>query len=185
VITEEKGMRGRTRVIVIVAAVLTVLVVAFVVFGAGGPVAGSPAPGFTLTRQDGRPASLQDYRGKWVVLYFYPANSEIGMRQAQSFQRDLPKYAEAGAAVIGVTVEATSSNQEFATRAGLSYALLSDPGTKVASDYDSTQFSHMAILPSRNTFLIGPDGRIARVFLKVNPDRNSAEVLQALASLQK
>ncbi len=177
-------MRGRTRVIVIVAAVLTVLIVAFVVF-AGGPVAGSPAPGFTLTRQDGQPASLTDYRGKWVVLYFYPANSEIGMRQAQSFQRDLPKYAEAGAAVIGVTVETTSSNQEFATRAGLNFALLSDPGTKVASDYDSTQFSHMAILPSRNTFLIGPDGRIARVFLKVSPDRNSAEVLQALASLRK
>lgn len=178
-------MRGRTRVIVIVAAVITILVGAFVVFGAGGPSVGSPAPDFTLTQQDGQTASLKDYRGKWVVLYFYPANSPTGMRQAQTFQRDLPKYAEAGAVVIGVSVEAPSSNKDFATQANLTFPILSDPGTKIAGDYDSTQFSHMAILAARNTFLIGPDGRIARVFLEVDPDRNSAEVLQALAALRK
>lgn len=177
-------MRGRTRVVTIAVAIATIAVAAVVVFGAGRPSVGSQAPEFTLKNQEGQPSSLEDFRGKWVVLYFYPANTETGRRQAQNFQRDLAKYAEANAVVVGVSVERPASNKDFATRAGLTFPLLSDPGADVADEYDSTQFYHMTTLATRNTFLLDPQGRVAQVFLDVDADRHSTEVLGALEALR-
>jgi peroxiredoxin Q/BCP len=181
------AMRTRGRIIGIVSAVVAVLIVAVAVYGGGGlPSVGTAAPDFTLVAQNGKPASLKSFRHKWVVLFFYPANfTRMGNLQAVKFQEDLPKYAAANAVLVGVSAETPDSNLDFAKEKKLTFPLLSDPDTDIAEEYGSTKYFHIKKLAARNTFIIDPDGRVARVFLNVDPERHSPEVLNALASLQK
>lgn len=159
---------------------------AAVVLAAGPPAVGSAAPAFTLTSNEGKPTSLADYKGRWVVLYFYPKDFTSGCTvEAHNFQRDLSKYEKADAVVLGVSVDSASSHKDFCAKEGLSFKLLSDPDAKVSTEYDSVMTYEGSKLSARNTFLIDPDGKIARVFLKVKPAEHSEEVLAALASLQK
>ena len=180
-------MRRRARVTGIAAVVVAAVVVAAAVYGGGGlPSVGTAAPHFTLSGHDGKPVSLKDFRSKWVVLYFYPANfTRMGNLQASKFQQDLPKYAAANAVLLGVSSETPASNRNFAKERKLTFPLLSDPGTEVAEEYDSTRYFHIRKLAARNTFIIDPQGRVAQVFLNVDPERHSSEVLEALAVLQK
>jgi peroxiredoxin Q/BCP len=152
---------------------------------AAHPEAGTMAPQFTLSAQDGHPVSLSDYRGKWVVLYFYPKDFTSGCTQeAHNFQRDLAQYEQRGAVILGVSVDNADSHQKFCVKEGLSFKLLADTAHTVSEQYGTLShafFTHA----SRNTFLIAPDGRIARVFDDVRPDEHSAQVLAALNELQK
>lgn len=150
------------------------------------PAAGQPAPDFTLTTNENQPASLKDYRGKWVVLYFYPKDFTSGCTlQAQSFQRDIAKYEQAGAVVLGVSVDTAESHKSFCAKEGLSFKLLSDTDAKVSTQYGSVMEYNGAKLSARNTFLIDPEGKIAQVFVGVKPAGHSEEVLSALSKLQK
>lgn len=150
------------------------------------PEVGKPAPDFTLTTNENQPASLKDYRGKWVVLYFYPKDFTSGCTlQAKNFQRDLAKYEQAGAVILGVSVDTAESHKSFCEKEGLSFKLLSDTDAKVSTQYGSVMEYNGARLSARNTFLIDPKGNIAQVFTGVKPSGHSEEVLAALAKLRE
>src|SRR5216117_388639 len=93
--------------------------------GKKAPVSGAPAPDFTLNSQDGKPLSLHDLRGKWVVLYFYPKDFTSGCtREAHNFQRDQNEYARRNAVILGVSVDSAESHQKFCAKEGLNFKLL-------------------------------------------------------------
>lgn len=152
---------------------------------AARPEAGSPAPQFTLQSQDGTAVSLKDFRGKWVVLYFYPKDFTSGCTlEAHNFQRDQAEYEKHNAVIVGISVDSADSHKQFCVKEGLSFRLLSDADHNVSNEYGTLSnlpFTHAA----RNTFLISPDGKIARVFDDVKPAEHSAQVLAALAELEK
>jgi peroxiredoxin Q/BCP len=153
---------------------------------APAPAAGAAAPDFTLTSNEGKPTNLSDYSGKWVVLYFYPKDFTSGCTlEAHNFERDLSKYQKLGAVILGVSVDSAESHKDFCTKEGLSFKLLSDPDAKVSAEYGSVMNVAVAKLSARNTFLIDPEGKVAKVFLGVKPAGHSEEVLSALAELQK
>ena len=127
------------------------------------PQVGKPAPDFSLTTGDGSQLSLKDYRGKWVVLYFYPKDFTSGCTlEAHNFQRDLAKYSDAGAVILGVSVDTAQSHKDFCAKEGLNFKLLADPDAKVSTAYNSVMDYQGTKLSSRNTFLIDPSGKIAR-----------------------
>lgn len=150
------------------------------------PAVGAAAPGFTLVNNEGKQVSLNDYKGKWVVLYFYPKDFTSGCTlEAHNFQRDLAKYDAAKAVILGVSVDTADSHKEFCAKEGLNFKLLSDPDAKVSDQYGSVMEYNGMKLSARNTFIIDPSGKIAKVFEKVKPAQHSDEVLAALATLQK
>ena len=150
------------------------------------PAVGTPAPDFKLTSNEGKQTSLKDFRGQWVVLYFYPKDFTSGCTlEAHNFQRDLKKYEQMKAVIIGVSVDTAESHKDFCAKEGLSFKLLSDPDAKVSTQYDSIMEYNGAKLSARNTFIIDPQGKVVKVFTAVKPSGHSEEVLSALASLQK
>jgi peroxiredoxin Q/BCP len=150
------------------------------------PVAGTPAPDFSLTTSDGSQVSLKDYRGKWIVLYFYPKDfTSSCTMEARNFQRDLTKYEEAGAVVLGVSVDTAQSHKDFCAKEGLSFKLLADPDATVSTEYGSVMDYKGSKLAARNTFIINPKGEIAKVYTGVKPAEHSEEVLKDLADLKK
>ncbi len=150
------------------------------------PAVGAPAPTFKLVNNEGKEVSLNDLKGKWVVLYFYPKDFTSGCTlEARNFQRDLPKYDAANAVILGVSVDTAESHKEFCAKEGLNFKLLSDPEAKVSTEYGSVMEYNGAKLSARNTFIIDPQGKIAKVFEKVKVGGHSEEVLAALATLQK
>ena len=150
------------------------------------PAPNTAAPDFSLTSGDGSAVSLKDYRGKWVVLYFYPKDFTGGCTlEAQNFQRDLAKYQAANAVVLGVSVDSADSHKSFCAKENLQFKLLSDADAKVSTQYGSVMEHDGAKMASRNTFLINPKGEVARVFTGVKPAAHSEEVLKTLADLQK
>jgi thioredoxin-dependent peroxiredoxin len=155
-------------------------------FAGSAPTVGSAAPEFSLPSQEGTPVSLKDYRGKWVVLYFYPKDFTSGCTiEAHNFQRDLEQYEKKNAVIIGVSVDSADSHKQFCAKEGLNFKLLADTEDKVTTEYDSlTTYKDMKIA-ARHTFLINPEGKIVKVYLDVKPNEHSAEVLAALTELQK
>jgi thioredoxin-dependent peroxiredoxin len=150
------------------------------------PAVGTAAPDFTLTTNEGKQASLKDFRGKWVVLYFYPKDFTSGCTlEAHNFQRDLDKYKAVNAVILGVSVDTAESHKDFCAKEGLNFKLLADTDSKTSDAYGSVMEYQGAKLSARNTFIIDPQGKIAQVFLKVKPATHSEEVLAALATLQK
>jgi len=150
------------------------------------PAVGTNAPDFTLTTNEGNQAGLKDFRGKWVVLYFYPKDFTSGCTlEAHNFQTDLAKYQAINAVILGVSVDTAESHKSFCAKEGLAFKLLSDPEAKVSDTYGSVMEIEGGKLSARNTFIINPEGKVAKVFMKVKPSGHSAEVLAALAELQK
>ena len=150
------------------------------------PAVGTTAPTFNLTTNEGKQASLSDFKGKWVVLYFYPKDFTGGCTlEAHNFQRDLAKYDAVNAVILGVSVDTAESHKSFCAKEGLNFKLLSDSDAKVSDQYGSVMEYNGMKLSARNTFIIDPQGKIAKVFAKVNPAVHSEEVLAALANLQK
>src|SRR5688572_31819316 len=138
------------------------------------PAPGTAAPTFKLVTNEGKEASLSDFKGKWVVLYFYPKDFTSGCTlQARNFQRDLAKYEKAKAVILGVSVDTAESHKSFCAKEGLSFKLLSDTDAKVSTEYGSIMEYQGNKLSARNTFIIGPDGKIAKVFPKVNVKAHS------------
>ena len=165
---------------------LAVLLVAVAAVAAEFPAVDAPAPDFQLKSDQGTDTSLKDFRGKWVVLYFYPKDFTSGCTlQAQNFQRDLAKYEAKNAAIVGVSVDSPESHKEFCAKEKLAFRLLSDPDAKVSQAYNSVMEYKGATLSARNTFLIDPQGKLVRVFPAVKPAGHSDEVLAAIDELQK
>ncbi len=176
----------RIVMLVIVAAVVIFLVPRLFSGSRAVPAAGSVAPDFTLPSQESSAVSLQDYRGRWVVLYFYPKDQTPGCtREAHNFQADQAKYFERQAVVLGVSVDSVDSHKKFCAKEGLNFKLLADSDGKVSQAYGSLTNLVVAKFARRNTFLIGPTGKVARAYTSVDPARHSEEVLTALDHLQK
>jgi peroxiredoxin Q/BCP len=145
------------------------------------PAVGSAAPGFTLPSQDGSQISLDSFKGKWVVLYFYPKDMTTGCTiEAHNFQRDLAQFEAKNAVIVGVSVDTPDSHKQFCTKEGLTFRLLADPEHKVVDQYGSLGHFGPMTIANRNTFLIDPQGKIVKVWTKVNPQAHSAEVLAAI-----
>ena len=150
------------------------------------PAVGSAAPAFTMTSNEGKQINLSDFKGKWVVLYFYPKDFTQGCTiEARNFQRDLAKYEAANAVILGVSVDTADSHKEFCAKEGLNFKLLADTDAKTSTQYGSVMEYQGNKLSARNTFIIDPNGKIAKVFEKVKVQAHSEEVLAALAELQK
>ena len=150
------------------------------------PSVGQAAPTFTLPSQDGSPVSLDSFHGKWVVLYFYPKDMTQGCTiEAHNFQRDQAKYDAANAVVLGVSVDTVDSHKQFCTKDGLTFKLLADPDHKVVDEYGSLGHFGTMTIANRNTFLINPEGKIVKVWTKVDPSHHSEEVLAALDEAKK
>jgi peroxiredoxin Q/BCP len=149
------------------------------------PTVGTVAPDFTLSSQEGKTISLHDFRGQWVVLYFYPKDFTSGCTiEAHNFQRDIAQYDAKKAAIVGVSVDTVDSHQQFCTKESLTFRLLADPDKKVVTKYGSTMSFGQTVVAARNTFLVDPKGVIRKVYVKVNPDPHSKEVLSALDELK-
>jgi len=150
------------------------------------PEAGKPAPDFSLTTGDGSQVSLKDFKGKWVVLYFYPKDFTSGCTmEAHNFQRDLSKYQDAGAVILGVSVDTAQSHKDFCAKEGLNFKLLADPDGKISTEYGSVMDYKGQKLAARNTFIINPKGEIAKVYTGVKPADHSEQVLKDLTELKK
>jgi thioredoxin-dependent peroxiredoxin len=150
------------------------------------PAVGSMAPEFSLRSQEGSPVGLSNYRGKWLVLYFYPKDQTPGCtREAHNFQADQTKYDRRNAVILGVSVDSVDSHKKFCAKEGLNFKLLADQDGKVTREYGSLTDLVIAKFAARHTFLIDPEGKIAKIYTSVDPSRHSEEVLVALDRLQK
>jgi peroxiredoxin Q/BCP len=158
---------------------------AAVVFAADSmPQVGQPAPGFTLPSQDGSTVSLGDFKGKWVVLYFYPKDKTPGCTiEAHNFQRDLAQYEKKKAVIVGVSVDTVDSHKEFCAEQSLTFKMLSDSNKKVVAQYGSINGERG--VAQRNTFLVDPKGNVAKVWTGVDPQKHSGEVLEVLNQTAK
>ncbi len=143
---------------------------------------GSKAPDFTLPDQDGKDVSLKDYSGKWLVLYFYPKDDTPGCTiEAKDFTAIMGKLTKMGAAVAGVSPDSVKSHCKFIEKYGLKIALLSDPEKKVVKKYGAWGVKKMYGKESeglvRSTFLISPEGKVARAWNRVKAEGHAEEVL--------
>ena len=150
---------------------------------------GKPAPEFKLQDQTGAWRTLADYRGKWVVLYFYPKDNTPGCTtQACEFRDEIFAFRRANAVILGVSVDKVDSKEAFAKEHSLPFPVLSDVTTETTKAYGSlTSYPQFKLfnISRRDTFIIDPEGRVAKRFDNVNPNGHSKMVLAELAALQK
>jgi thioredoxin-dependent peroxiredoxin len=152
--------------------------------------AGQPAPDFTLQDQNGRDVTLSAFRGRVVVLYFYPRDNTPGCtKEACAFRDARTQYAKAGAELIGVSPDTPASHRKFAEKFALTFSLAADPEKSVCRSYgvwqEKTLYGKASMGVVRTTFLIDGDGVVARVFPKVKVDGHSEAVLAAINELKK
>ncbi|MGH9529223.1 MAG: peroxiredoxin [Terriglobales bacterium] len=172
--------------IVLLSILAAIAVIARHAFARHVPRVGNTAPDFSLPAEDGTPVRLSDYRSKWVVLYFYPKDFTSGCTiEAHNFQRDQGQYATKNAVVIGVSADSANSHKEFCAKECLNFKLLADTDHKASAAYRSLMNFGIAKVAARRTFIIDPEGKIAREYTSVNPNKHSGEVLAALDELQK
>jgi peroxiredoxin Q/BCP len=167
------------------AAVACAALLATSSFSAEPPAVGAAAPEFKLQDQTGKWHALNDYRGKWVVLYFYPKDNTPGCTtQACEFRDNIFAYRELGAVILGVSVDDVASHKAFADQHSLPFPILADSAKKTATDYGTlTRYLGIAELARRDTFIIDPQGRVARHYEKVDPKGHSDFVIAELRKL--
>ncbi len=152
---------------------------------AGQPAEGAAAPDFRLQDQNGDWHELSQYRGKWVALYFYPKDDTPGCTtEACSFRDNIFAFRERDAVILGVSLDDVDSHEAFAEKYSLPFSLLSDAEAEVAEQYGVVRNLGVMKLAKRETFLIRPDGTIAKHYAKVDPDTHSKEILADLERLQ-
>lgn len=150
------------------------------------PSVGTPAPAFSLQDQTGKVRSLADWRGQWVVLYFYPKDNTPGCtEEACTFRDDMNQLTELKAQVVGVSVDTTESHKAFAEKYHLPFPLLADPKAEVAASYGALTDLLVMKLAKRYTFLIDPQGRIAKAYLSVNTSKHSQDIINDLKQLSQ
>jgi peroxiredoxin Q/BCP len=170
-----------------IASTLTGVIMIFSsqVARADAPEVGQPAPNFKLSDQNGKIHTLDDFRGKWLALYFYPKDDTPGCtEQACKFRDDLHKLTALGANVVGISVDNTTSHANFARKYNLPFLLLADNKAETAAQYNSLLNLGLVKFAKRNTFLIDPNGKIVKIYLSASTSRNSIEVIEDLKKLQ-
>jgi peroxiredoxin Q/BCP len=190
-IHKEKTMVRKSLGIAVVAGIIGIAAACSFgvrVHAAGDILAeGAAAPNFSLPSQEEKPVSLTDYKGKWVVLYFYPKDMTTGCTiEAHNFQRDLLKYDALNAVVLGVSLDTVESHKTFCSKDSLTFKLLADPDHKVIDAYGvpvSARGDNK--FAARDSFLISPQGKVVKVWTNVNPNTHSDDVLAAIAAEKK
>jgi thioredoxin-dependent peroxiredoxin len=154
---------------------------------ADGVAVGSPAPNFSLPSQEDKMVSLTDYKGKWVVLYFYPKDMTTGCTiEAHKFQEDLPKYEALNAVVLGVSLDTVESHKTFCSKDSLTFKLLADPDHKVIDAYGIPVSARGDMkFAQRDTILISPSGKVVKHWEKVDPNTHSEAVLAEITANKK
>lgn len=146
---------------------------------------GDLAPNFTLTDQHNQQVSLSDFKGKWVVLYFYPKNDTPGCTtEACSFRDNINRLIDQQATILGVSVDSIESHQTFSQKYKLPFQLLADTEGQVAEQYDALLNLGIVKFAKRHSFIIDPQGRINRIYRSVDPDKHVLEVLEDLKNSQ-
>lgn len=150
-----------------------------------GPALGATAPDFKLQDQNGKWHELKDYRGKWVALYFYPKDQTPGCTtQACEFRDNIFAYRDVGAVILGISVDDVASHKAFAEQHSLPFTILADPDKSVTAAYGTLkEYIGIAKLARRDTFIIDPQGKVARHYQDVNPAGHSEMVLADLKQL--
>ncbi len=173
--------------IIAIAAIATALgSLAFTAVGIANeqPVVGSPAPEFELPDQTGQLHSLEDYREQWVVLYFYPKDETPGCTtQACEFRDNIFAFRDFDAQILGVSLDDVDSHKAFAENHSLPFPLLADPDGETSTAYGVKTRMFGMTVAKRQTFIISPDGMIAKHYEKVKPDGHSTRVLADLEAL--
>ncbi|MEI9978807.1 MAG: redoxin domain-containing protein [Edaphobacter sp.] len=163
---------------------------------------GATAPNFTLPSQEGKPVSLTDYKGKWVVLYFYPKDQSTGCTiEAHNFQRDMAKYDALNAVVLGVSLDTVEGHKAWCSKDTFSFKLLADPDHKVVDaygvpimipDHKVVDANGVPVIThgdikyaARQTFLISPSGKVVKYWEKVDPNVHSTDVLAEIEANKK
>ena len=147
---------------------------------------GDDAPNFSLPDNQGRQVSLNDFKGKWVVLYFYPKDDTPGCTtEACHFRDDFKLLENLGAQVIGVSIDDSFSHKKFAEKYNLPFPLLSDASGEVASLYGALNNFLVIKLAKRYTYLINPQGKIAKIYLSVDTSKHSQEIIEDLKKLKE
>lgn len=150
------------------------------------PGAGDPAPGFELIDQNGDTHSLEDYRDKWVVLYFYPKDDTPGCTtEACEFRDNIFAFNDLNCQILGVSLDDDVSHKEFAEKYSLPFPLLADTRGSTSDAYGVKTKMFGMTVAKRQTFLIDPDGNVSRHYEKVDPDEHAALVLEDLKALQR
>jgi peroxiredoxin Q/BCP len=177
-------MKLITRTLLVCLPLLVLALFATSRTSAGQVTVGQPAPEFELPDQVGQLHSLEDYRDRWVVLYFYPKDETPGCTtEACEFRDNIFAYRELNAQILGVSLDDIESHKSFAENHNLPFPLLADTEGTAADAYGvKTKFAGMTVA-KRQTFIIDPQGNIAVHYEKVKPATHSAEVLAALESL--
>ncbi|MBT9612453.1 MAG: peroxiredoxin [Burkholderiales bacterium] len=171
-------------VLIITAAAVLAFIMVRASHAANTPQPGQAAPDFNLPDQNGKQHRLADYRGKWLVLYFYPKDDTPGcIKQACAFRDDIFTLRKMGAEVVGVSVDDTASHAEFAKKYSLPFPLLADQQGATAERYGSLTKLLIMKFAKRNTFLIDPQGLVAKVYLSAEAGRNSEQVIADLTAL--
>lgn len=148
--------------------------------------AGAAAPDFALPDADGRTRQLADWRGQWLVLYFYPRDHTPGCTtEAGHFRDALPRFVALQAQVAGVSLDDSTSHRRFADDLRLPFPLLADTDGKVAQRYGALLNLGVMKFAKRHTILIDPDGRVAKIYREVEPATHAAQLLADLAELQR
>ena len=144
---------------------------------------GSAAPEFRLQDQNGKWHQLKDYRGKWVVLYFYAKDQTPGCTiEARDFRDNITAFRDAGTVVLGVSIDDVESHKKFADKNSLPFPILADPTKDTANRYNVVSFTGFA---KRETFLIDPQGRLVQRYFDVEPKGHAQQVLQEMKEIQK
>lgn len=151
---------------------------------AAQPAVGQAAPAFRLQDQNGNWVTLEDYRGRWIAVYFYPKADTPGCtKEACEFRDNIFAFEALGATIIGISIDAIKDQKKFAEKYSLPFPLLADIDGKTAEAYGVLNNLGIMKIAKRQSFLIGPDGRIARHYEKVDPATHSKEVLADLEAL--
>jgi peroxiredoxin Q/BCP len=154
-------------------------------FAGPPPTVGTPAPAFKLLDQDGKSHQLADYRGKWVVLYFFPKDGTPGCTtQACTFRDNIFAFRRMGVTVLGVSVDDSSSHAEFAKTHRLPFTLLADSKKQAAKSYGVLRNYLVTEIASRQTFVIDPQGRVAKHYPEADPNDGQKVLLDDIARLQ-
>lgn len=146
---------------------------------------GEAAPDFQLVDQYNKTHKLSDYRGKWVVLYFYPKDDTPGCtKEACHFRDDIFKIRKLDAEILGVSVDDQASHAKFSEKHGLPFPLLVDTDGRVADQYNTLWSLGPIKVARRHSFIIDPEGKIAKIYRDVDPDQHSNEIIHDLETLQ-
>jgi thioredoxin-dependent peroxiredoxin len=168
----------RTLGLALLAMTASVFAQAPAASSAASPAEGTKAPAFKLQDQAGKWHTLKQYKGKWVVLYFYPKDFTGGCTtQACELRDNIFAFNKANAVILGVSVDDVASHEKFAKEHSLPFDILADPDRKVSGEYGVLFTAGTSQLASRQTFLIGPDGKIVKHWNKVDPKGHSDMVL--------